>query len=367
VWRERNLLPTWIAPSSNTLRVPQGELFRLMNILLALVGTFDPLAGGAVLAKRFPSFATFPTSPAPELLSILGRNSDGGEEWISMSVMPTSSAPSVQQLLVYAWKLSQHGLHPSAHSQLVCDSALLELWTCTRALSRYWRNHLPDVPATGQTASVHRWAAVGYQILAADMLFRVYATTACAVQQNDQRASPRPILDHIVQHIAHPRWHLLDLLTADAEGVATVDLFRRRCERWTDLLIGPWMIKDGRAAYAYDPRRAWDYGEDTALSPSSAWADALLAPSFRSAFGGPESLTQLSGEGWQTILWHMSLATGSLKANVHSGQPVAGDFSALDNRIPVASQLLKSQPAPLGVLEESLRKLNSADHVKSAE
>lgn len=284
----------------------------------------------------------------------------------SSSSANSVSANTVQQLLVHAWMLSRRGLVPAAGPQLLSDASLVELWTCTRSLSRYWQRHLPDPATNEDDAGRSNWASFAYQVLAADLMFRVYATTACATHREGQGASPRPIFDQIIQHLAHPRWRLLELMTVQAGDIATVDLFRRRCERWTDLLIGPWIVKFGHAAYAYDPRRAWDYGEDSSMSPSSTWAETLLAPSFRSAFGGPESQTRLSGEGWLTILKHMSLATGSYGENTGAGLAVVTAAHADARLLPPETLAVNSSPAP-GMLESSLRKLLSSGRAPAPE
>lgn len=271
------------------------------------------------------------------------------------------SATSIQQLLVSAWQLSQHGLHSAARAHILSDTALFELWTCTRAISRQWCQRLSKSPNASQSSDSAGDISSAYEILATDLTLRVYATVALDRESAGTIQSVRPVFDHVIQQLSHPRRKVLDLVSTQVSTDNRIDLFRRRCERWTDLLIGPWIVKSGMTAYAFDPRRAWDYGEDSAMSPGSIWRESLLAPSFRSAFGGVETEALLTGEAWGMILHQLNLATG-----MDYGLPLPGielnNFNSSSTHeiepLPGAMSMPKTQQHTTS-LEDCLRRIQT--------
>ncbi|MBI1345772.1 hypothetical protein GC163_05740 [bacterium] len=265
----------------------------------------------------------------------------------------------VQDLLSSAWKLSQSGIPSTVCISLCSNPSLLELWSSARALSRGWWRQLPDPERCLFSEVGDDWTQTAYQVLTTDLVMRVYGTVLCSRTSQSPQPSPRPILDHVIQHIAYPRGRVNDLLLQGGEHQSALEIYRRRCERWTDLLIGPWIVTSGYSAYAYDPRRAWDYGEDTVMSPNSAWADALLAPSYRSAFAGPAGEIPLRGDGWSAICQQLDLATGGDNHTHPETDPFANVATSPEI---AASRTLDSAVAPtrkLGAFEDSLRKLLS--------
>ena len=81
-----------------------------------------------------------------------------------------------------------------------------------------------------------------------------------------------------------------------AEQLSELDRLRRRVERWTDVLLGPLVAHYGNelADFAFDPRRARDFGEDQSqarFGSTSRPAWSFLLAGLRSAFPSPPGHT----------------------------------------------------------------------------
>lgn len=78
----------------------------------------------------------------------------------------------------------------------------------------------------------------------------------------------------------------LQALAADhglsPQEAASLDRFRRRCERWTDVLLGPLVSRTGLTDFAVSPDRAADFGGDAEDAFESSWP--LLLAGLRLAF-----------------------------------------------------------------------------------
>jgi hypothetical protein len=240
----------------------------------------------------------------------------------------SGSAWRQNQLVDLAWELSQAAEELISAPRPISDGPLFALWQAVRHCTDEWQrrlqqfvlkqelapagpatqNHLPHLEHHPTPSSVGGHAegeprpdlqTLGVEILLADLLLRVWGTILAA--QDRQRGVPvaRPIMEHVLYAIHYSRSRLLEWVMHGGEAAASIDRFRRRCERWTDALIGPILARYGTSLFAHNPRRAWEFGEEQ-LGAATAVAQ-LQRAGIRAAFGESVLFTPLSRH-WTDIL-----------------------------------------------------------------
>ncbi len=192
------------------------------------------------------------------------------------------------------WRLARLDPSDDAISHRFDDERLAEFWLATRDLANDWLVRIDRLRTNVETRPATRGDSLAAEIVLGDLLIRVAATVWASLEQRRRKAVQppgadelepatlaRPVLDRIVELVDHARHRWLELLL-ESESGATWDRWRRRGERWTDLLIGPWLVRWGVGAFAHDSRRAWDFGEDAAQD--SPLEQELSAQAFSRAF-----------------------------------------------------------------------------------
>ncbi|OYW23315.1 MAG: hypothetical protein B7Z55_03655 [Planctomycetales bacterium 12-60-4] len=245
------------------------------------------------------------------------------------------SPVQIQQVVRITWNLA--AVEPSRPDKLglLSDTHLLELWSATRTLSQTWLARLGENSAIDPAESLHDFRRLASEILVADMFLRVHCTVlACsevdrcrsqissaaatredfpqeseAILELPASGDARPVLDRAFDFVNHARTRVLQALVDAGEPAAEVDRLRRRCERWADSLIGCWLVQFGVSAFAHDPRRAWDFGED-ALGDEAA-SRLLLRHSYLAAFRDPLLDSEVASDGWSLLFEHARTLTQS--------------------------------------------------------
>ncbi|MDZ4688670.1 MAG: hypothetical protein SH850_26655 [Planctomycetaceae bacterium] len=185
----------------------------------------------------------------------------------------------------------------------VGDDHLVDFWTATRGLANHWLRGLSEWTTAAKTgADRNLFELLAAEMLTGDMLLRLWSTVLSVLDRRSGQNNARPVLDLAAFNLQHVRHRLLNALLADAAEFAELDRLRRRCERWTDVLLGPLVIRYGHAQYAHDARRAWDFGEDGASSVTCDITAKMLRSSYRTAFDGPIATGRLSSEHWNTVI-----------------------------------------------------------------
>ena len=99
-------------------------------------------------------------------------------------------------------------------------------------------------------------------LFAAELPLRVWCTAAALPRF---RSAGPAVADAVFGELLDLRCLALQALAADygltAKEAASLDRFRRRCERWTDVLIGPLTSRTGKADFAFQPDRARDFAD----------------------------------------------------------------------------------------------------------
>ncbi|HUQ71706.1 MAG TPA: hypothetical protein VM165_19410 [Planctomycetaceae bacterium] len=185
----------------------------------------------------------------------------------------------------------------------VGEDHLVDFWTATRGLANHWLRAISEWTAAAKTgADRDPFESLAAEMLTGDMLLRLWSTVLSVQDRRSGQNNARAVLDLAAFNLQHVRHRLLNALLANPAEFAELDRLRRRCERWTDVLLGPLVIRYGHAQYAHDARRAWDFGEDAASSVTCEITAKMLRSSYRTAFDGPIATGRLSSEHWNTVI-----------------------------------------------------------------
>lgn len=186
----------------------------------------------------------------------------------------------------------------------LAEGPLCVYWQHSKTLWPRRRRELDELcsgmVANGSSDRIQQVVAIASDLLIGELLTRVAGAvlTACDRRQRLRRAEPiaRNVLTVHQQCRASVLRLLLHSTCLPADQLAELDRLRRRVERWTDMLLGPLVAHYGNelADFAFDPRRARDFGEDQSqarFSSSSRPAWSFLLAGLRSAFPSPPGST----------------------------------------------------------------------------
>lgn len=161
-------------------------------------------------------------------------------------------------------------------------ATLHHVWKRTVDCFADWREELLQAPSPSLYA----------RVFAAELPIRVWCT-AVAEGKGERDSRGSAIATKINNELLTLRCLMLQALAADVglsrSEAAAVDRFRRRCERWCDLLLGPITVRTGTAECTFQPDRAREFGErfTADLAGKAAWQ--LVIAGLRMTFTEAES------------------------------------------------------------------------------
>lgn len=218
---------------------------------------------------------------------------------MSSVARPQSYWP-VRRVMELTADLAETALPWAEAAPEIADASLFELWDRGRQLAREWQRRL-DLLKSQPVRSLSLepdllLATLTYEVLAIEIPTRLIASICAVIDRRRERPEYRPIVEHALFSGQHVRHQLLTLILQRGDRAAALDRFRRRCERWTDLLLGPLLVRFGIAAYAHDPRRSWEFGEDQLADTPLDVSQHLVRPSFLAAFQGQAGQSPIQAE-----------------------------------------------------------------------
>ena len=177
----------------------------------------------------------------------------------------------------------------------VPDGPLWVYWQYSQAALRHWRKTLLDDDAAADVWRLTQQLDAAQQTLVTEMLTRVWGAVLTASDLHRAQRRAEPIACGVFKtHLDCRRLALQRMAESPAgldDRMADLDRLRRRVERWTDLLLGPLVARFGDrvAQFAYEPRRALEFGQEGTIqmfggiSPP-AWA--FLMAGLQTSFSG---------------------------------------------------------------------------------
>lgn len=167
--------------------------------------------------------------------------------------------------------------------------AIEQYWSASKCRQDRWYRLFRQGGVTPEQMS-----AVIHEVLASELLTRVFVAMCAGHDRASGNIELEPVAHSIYLGHLEARNHALQWMVggsgADLATAVDCNRFRRRVERWTDLLLGRLAAYCNPASLAFEPERAVDFAEDFATSKTTnefAWN--LAAASARVSF---QSLSQ---------------------------------------------------------------------------
>ncbi len=117
------------------------------------------------------------------------------------------------------------------------------------------------------------------EVFVCEILLRVWATVLLAADKRHNSNRARGVVANVMLSQMQLRHRALELIAAareaDERATASIERIRRRCERWTDVLLGHLARRYGIEHYAFDVRATRDVAAagDADRVPLEAGAD----------------------------------------------------------------------------------------------
>ena len=210
----------------------------------------------------------------------------------------------VRHLVELAAQLASHGPVLIERKLALPRDCLLRYWTAAQSRAGDWSRTLkhfaePDsdlLPEVNTSTSWSHAQRAMEEILLAEVLTRVFAATAAAIDQARREVEATPVVRSIL--ISHTEARVRAMRTllqgrgVPANDAIELNRLRKRTERWTDVLVGSLARFADVAEFGAEPDRAQEFsvefGEHRSQKEAQAeWALVLaslrtsLAPLWR--------------------------------------------------------------------------------------
>jgi hypothetical protein len=170
-------------------------------------------------------------------------------------------------------------------------------WAASRCRLDRWSRLLRQLTAAmghAQLPATLSWPRTGpvlEEIIVTELLTRIWTATAAAHDAARSTQDLEPVARNVLAGHLDARRRLLTLMADDSvidlSEAARLNQFRRRVERWTDMLLAHLADSIDIAEFAFEPERACDFADD--LDHGAARADLpftsqLVLVSLRASF-----------------------------------------------------------------------------------
>jgi hypothetical protein len=172
-----------------------------------------------------------------------------------------------------------------------------EYWSASKARLDRWNRSLTSLSLTSKSASRAEFEFVPsvvepllHEVFASEVLTRVWTAVIAILDASSEQSAATKVAQSVLLSHQEVRCRALQWLVtgpmADTPHADAVNLVRRRCERWTDLLIAHMCHLGDVADYTFDILRAGEFARDFAEERrggtyAATWA--LTMTSLRSA------------------------------------------------------------------------------------
>jgi len=142
---------------------------------------------------------------------------------------------------------------------------------------------------------------------AEEMLIRVITAVLTAADKRRNQCQAEPIARNLLLSFLEVKRLALIILVSEKhlslDCVKRINRIRRSIERWTDLLLGQFVLRFGLEEFAHDVARSKDFGEDQSSNlqtphPVQIWD--LITAGLRISF--PSGPTSKIGDNWEMML-----------------------------------------------------------------
>ncbi|MEZ6055088.1 MAG: hypothetical protein R3C01_00135 [Planctomycetaceae bacterium] len=173
---------------------------------------------------------------------------------------------NLQRLADIASLVTVHSGHLIDARAPISDRLLRDYFKASQDVCRLWREALNEQTTRPVIDPIeHGWATekLVSEIFVAEVLIRVWTATLVAADSRFRQPHAAPVVRYVLNEMLEIRRQSLRLLV---DGVVMplgcsvrVDRLRRKCERWSDLLVGRISSAYDVLEFAVDQNRAADY------------------------------------------------------------------------------------------------------------
>lgn len=229
--------------------------------------------------------------------------------------------PEVAEGLVSLRAVAEVALLTSLQSSTFIDrlrcpeASVTAYWKHARTLQqRWWRELEAWRQRFGLPHGLHRseitaaLSAMLEEYFVAELLTRVWTGILIAADRHDRtlgfEALARNVFLGQLQARRRALMLMLDAPAALQDAVVPADRLRRRCERWTDMLLGHLVEQYDLGEFVFEPARAREFGEERRQDPDSTNRPVhlLLQTGLRLAFNNHLPRDRLLGAEYAPLL-----------------------------------------------------------------
>ena len=197
------------------------------------------------------------------------------------------STRSLAELSLMISRVSRNVLDESV---VPSAASIRSFWQSTRSLQQRWLMELDDWSAAG-TLDMEILERLAPRIFTCEMVVRTWGTVLVGLDLQGGHDDLIRLTRNAVNGLLQIRNGLLSRLLMIPESgsprLQEIDRLRRRCDRWTDLLLGPIATGCGCFEFAFDEERARDFGEEGLIADPATGPHAvehLVSAGLRLAF-----------------------------------------------------------------------------------
>ena len=187
------------------------------------------------------------------------------------------------------------------NADALSESCLRTYWSASKCRMNRWGISLARYQKTseklGKEWAHAQWHAIVptmREILTSEMLTRTFSAVVCAHDRTHGTADEEPIIQSIYMGHLEMRYRVLQLMVERDMGQTETGIqlnhLRRRCERWTDLLISYLQASTNVSEYAFDADRCNEFAENLSRNRTDGVAEQswnLTVSSLRESFREP--------------------------------------------------------------------------------
>lgn len=223
------------------------------------------------------------------------------------------------ELVMLAARVARQGRQLIRSGEPWNPRPLNDYWCCSKIrLDRWYAELKAYSSAIGQEQpwSWHQARPVVEEILASEILTRVWAAAATARDQYAGTSEAEPLVRSILIGHMEARNRALRLLLyapgVAADDAVAINSLRSQTERWTDLLIGSLLAEGDVAEFAFDPERARDFSDDfdegCAIDAQTVWGTLLasMQQGFTQSLTYPAVQPELNRQIYQSVAYCLS-------------------------------------------------------------
>ncbi len=181
------------------------------------------------------------------------------------------------------------------------ESCLRTYWSASKCRMNRWGLALARYQKTseklGKEWAHAQWHAIVptmHEILASEMLTRTFSAVVCGHDRLHGQNEEEPIVQSIYMGHLEMRYRVLQIMVERDMGQTEIGIqlnhLRRRCERWTDLLISYLHTSSNMSEFAFDAERCSEFAENLRRNHADGVAQQswnLTVSSLRESFRNP--------------------------------------------------------------------------------